>query len=283
MSATILAALLTAQAAAAPPAEVRSVLVSVTDEKGAPVPDVQRDEVAVLEAGVAREPTRVQHDERPLSLALLVDTTQVVSTIYRLNMVGAVTGFLGHLPAGSRFAIWTTGDRPARLVDFTDDPNEASNALKRVAPQGGSTMLDAIVEASRDLKKIEGARALVVAITGLGPEFSSRDRRRVVEDAGKSGAVFMGIQFEAGPTSFEDRQNYEYVFDNLAKDSGGLYQTLLSPMGMDNALQKIASEISSQYRVSFASLPEAKVGKIEVKIARPGVRVRVGPRQPVEH
>jgi VWFA-related protein len=283
MLATILAALLTAQAAAAPPAEVRSVLVSVTDEKGAPVPDVQRDEVAVLEAGVAREPTRVQHDERPLTLSLLVDTTQVMSTIYRLNVVGALTGFLGHLPTGSRFAIWTTGDRPTKLVDFTDDPNQASNALKRVAPQGGSTMLDAIVEASRDLKKIEGARAVVVAVTGLGPEFSSRDRRRVVEDAGKSGAVFMGIQFEAGPTSFEDRQNYEYVLDNLAKDSGGLYQTLLSPMGMDSALQKVANEIGSQYRVSFASLPEAKVGKIEVKIARPGVRVRVGPRQPVEH
>src|SRR5262249_1991650 len=109
-----------------------------------------------------------------------------------------------------------------------------------------------------------------------------RARRGGGEEAKKRGAVFMGIQFEAGPTSFEDRQSYEFVLDNLAKDTGGLYQTLLSPMGVDSALQKVAADLGSQYRVSFASLPEAKTGKIEVKVARPGLKVRVGPRQPAE-
>jgi hypothetical protein len=75
----LLGAFLAAQAAPAPAsasAEVRSVLISVTDEKGAPVRDLQKDEVAVLENGVGREPVRIEPDTRPLTVAVLVDTCQ---------------------------------------------------------------------------------------------------------------------------------------------------------------------------------------------------------------
>ncbi len=47
---------------------------------------------------------------------------------------------------------------------------------------------------------------------------------------------------------------------------------------MDRALDSFAGELSSQYRISFESVAglKDKDRKLEVKVARPGARVRIG-------
>ena len=71
-----------------------------------------------------------------------------------------------------------------KLVDYTDDRGAAGAALRRVAPQGGNYMLDALAEASADLNKArEGRRAARgVAVSGRGsgvqlPRQAARRRR----------------------------------------------------------------------------------------------------------
>lgn len=275
---TLLAALLL-QAAAAP--ELRSIRIAVTDEKGAAVVGLVTDEVVVLENGVACDVAKVEPDRRPLSLVLLLDSSEAVGSAYRLSLVDAVAGFLARLPEGARYALWVTGDRPRRLVDFTQDRTVAGPALKRIAPQGGSTLLDALVESTRGLEQEEGRRTVVVALTGLGVEFSSRDRHQVVDEAKRSGATFMAVLFEESPAPFEVRQAYDYVLERLTRETGGVYETTLSSMGAASALQKLAGDIAGQYRVSYAS-GGAKAPKLDVKVARPGVRVRLG-AQPGKH
>lgn len=271
---TALAAAFVLQAGAAA-FEPRSLLVSVTDAKGAPVRGLGPEDVAILENGVARTLDRFEAERRPLTLVVLVDTSQPLASVYRLNVVDAVLAFLKRLPEGSRYALWTTGDRPRKLVDFTDDPAPASQALKRVSPQGGNTLLDALVEASRDLKTREGQRTAVVAVTGFGIEFSSRERHQVVAEAEKSAATFAAASFEEGPVRFEDRQKYDFVLSRLTQETGGLHETTLSAMGLASALAKIAADLDGQYRLTYAGLQGGKAPKLEVKVARPGVRVRV--------
>ena len=256
--------------------QVRTVGVFVTDGKGNAVTGLVPEEVAVVENGVARDLVRIEPDGRRLTIVLLVDTSAAVGSAFRLSIVEAVTSFLNHLPAGARYALWGTGDRPTKLVNFTDDPAEAGKALKRVFPQGGSTLLDALVEASRDLKALEGERTGVVVLTATGPEFSGRERHQVVEEARKSGATFRSVQFEDEPVAPEDRQIYDYVLGELTRKTGGLGATTLSSMGVDSALRRIGADIGGQYRLSYKTLPEAKDAKLEVKVARPGVKVRVG-------
>jgi VWFA-related protein len=273
---------------ASPPAEVRSITLFVTDEKGGAVEGLAPEEVAVLENGVARELTRLEVDRRPLTVAVLVDTSAPMASAYRLNLVEAVTRFLGRLPEGSRFALWTTGDRPTKVVDYTTDVAQASRALKRVFPTGGNTLLDALVEASRDLKRREGQRTAVVAVTGAGIGFSSLDRQRAVDLARDEADVFMAVQFDetgdpetraAGPGQV-GRFDYDFVLAHLTGRSGGVHERPLSAMAVAAALQKVAAALRSQYRLSYATSPELKERKVEVKLARPGARVRVGPPRP---
>jgi VWFA-related protein len=270
-----LAVLLLTQAPV-PGIEVRSLTVTVTDESGAPVPGLGRDDVVVLENGVARDLTALKRDTRPLTLVLIVDSSAAVATSFRLSLLDEIVGFLRLLPEGSRYSLWTTGDRPTRRLDFTDDIAAAAGALRLVHPQGGNTLLDALVEATADLKKREGERTAVVAVTAVGPEFSSRDRYQVVSQAQRNAGVFMAVQFEEGETTFQNRTDQEFALQTLTSKSGGLYERPLSAMGAGVALERVAAEFSGQYRLSYATVAGLKERKLEVRVARPGARVRLG-------
>ena len=281
-----LAALLQASS----PLELRTVTVVATDAKGAPVRGLTAKDAVVLENGVAREVVELSLDSRPLTLAILVDTSAPMATPFRLTVADAVAQFLSRLPESTRFAVWTTGDRPTKVADFGTDPAQASRALSRAFPTGGNTLLDALVEASQDLRKREGARAVVVAITGAGIGFSNWDRFQVVDKAKAGRAQFLAVQFdETGPPDLQGdgtdqvgRLDYDFVLGRLTRETGGRLERSLSAHGVGKALDAVAAELAAQYRLSYRSLPGGKGRKreVEVTVSRPDVKLRVGPVSP---
>jgi VWFA-related protein len=279
MSGVALVVLLLAQApTAAPGTEVRALTVTVLDEKGSEIGGLAATDVAVTENGVARDIVAFKPDRRPLTVAIIVDTSESLSSSYRLSIVDAVLGFVARLPEGSRYALWTTGDRPTKVVDYTDDRQAAGRALRMVAPRGGNYLLDALSEASTDLKKLarEGDRTAVVALTATGPELSYRDKYRSAEEAAKGAELFLAAEIDASaPDSadFEMRANLSYVLDRLTKATGGVYEVVLSSMGADTALRKLSPVLRSGYRLSYATVPDLKKRELALSLARPGTKV----------
>ena len=279
MSALALAVLLVGQAstAAAAGTEIRALTVTLVDEKGQEVTDVSAADVALVENGVHRDIASFARDLRPLTAAILVDSSAAVSSSYRLNVVDAVVGFVARLPEGARYSIWTTGDRPTKVVDYTDDRGAAGAALRRVAPQGGNYTLDALAEACVDMEKFarEGDRRAVVAVSGLGPEFSYRDKQRAAEEAESRADLFLSVQVEAGEGDFDTRTRLSYALERLATASGGRADQVLSYMALDSTLKKLSTYLSSGYRLRYATVPELKKRKLELRVARPGTKVVV--------
>ena len=279
MSAFALAVLLVGQAstAAAGGTEIRALTVTLVDDKGQEVTDVSATDVALVENGVHRDIASFARDLRPLTAAILVDSSAAVSSSYRLNVVDAVVGLVARLPEGARYSIWTTGDRPTKVLDYTDDRGAAGAALRRVAPQGGNYTLDALAEASADLAKLarEGDRRAVVAVTGLGPEFSYRDKQRSAEEAEGRADLFLSVQIDAGEGDFDTRTRLSYALERLATASGGRADQLLSYMALDSALKKLSTYVSSAFRLRYATVPELKKRKLELRVARPGTKVVV--------
>jgi VWFA-related protein len=278
MGTLLLSALLAAQAPDAAPEEVRALVATVTSDKGLAVTGLEPNEVVVLENGVARELVSIVADDRPVTLALIIDTSEATRAALRLNLVEAAATFLKGLPDGSTFAIWSTGDRPVKVLDYTSDRGDGQKALTRLFPRGGNTLLDAVPEASTDLNKKEGERSAVVVLTSLSPDLSHRDKYRSVEEAQKKAGLFMAVSYEEGGADFEDRQKYDFVLDGLARQSGGRYETVLSAMAVSGAMGKLLEDLKSQYRVKYVGSPDLKDKdrKLEVRISRPGVKVRVG-------
>lgn len=278
-----------AQAApASPPASspadevpTRTVTFWAAGEKGEAVEGLTTDEVVVMEDGAARVVTKVARDERPLTVAIVVDSSAPLATVYRLNVVDPVAEFVRQLPEGARYSLWTTGDRPKKVVDFTDDRTRAAAALRKTFPTGGNTLLDALGEASEELEKREADRTVLVAITGVGIGFASHSRQTVVDEVRKTGVQVMAVQYEEkGPDDFQaagadqvTRADYDYVLGNLTK--GGVFEHPVSAMGLGTALRKVTAALSG-YRATYAlDGAGGKAGKVEVQIARPGVKARV--------
>jgi VWFA-related protein len=277
MSALTLAVFLLGQAApaTAPGTEVRALTVTLLDEKDREVTDVSAVDIALSENGVSRDITSFKPDRRPLSVAVLVDTSAAVGSAYRLNVVEAVAGLVARLPDGARYALWTTGDRPTKVVDHTDDRGAAGQALRRVAPQGGNYMLDAFGEASADLKKLsrEGDRTAVVAVSFTGPELSYRDKYRSAEEGEKNAELFLSVEIDSGDADFDMRANLSYVMDRLARATGGRYDLILSAMGTDDALRKLSAHLRSGYRLAYATVPDLKKRDLDLSVARLGTKV----------
>ena len=288
MTPLLIAALLSQDASPSPATVPRTITFSVVDDKDQGVRTLGPDDLAVQENGVARPIERLELDPRPLALAVLLDSSVTMAPHYRLYLVDAVLQFLLRLPEGTKYALWTTGDRPTKIVDFTDERARAGTALKRTFPRGGNTVFDAIVEASDDLKQREGQRTAVVVVSGNGLGFSNYDRLQVVERALKNAHTFMTVNFQEGAAAGDPalgsnddmgrvaRGDYDFVLGALADRSGGLREMPLSAMAVGRSLDKIAGALGSQYRITYATLPDLKDRKIEVKVARPGIKVSLG-------
>jgi hypothetical protein len=285
MSGLSLAVLFLTQAPAiAPDAEVRAFTAIMLDKEGQPIEGFELQDVALSENGIVRDITSFRPDTRPLTVAVIVDTSRAVGSDYRLNMVEAVSAFISRLPPGTTYALWGTGDRPTKLVDYAEDPAEASRALLRVAPLGGNYMLDALAEASKDLKKNakEGDRTAVVAISGTGPELSYLDKWRSADAAEENADLFLVLQIDEGGADFRTRADMSYVFDRLATATGGEYDIALSFQGIDSRLRKLSPFLTAGYRVAYATVPDLKKRKIELTVAQPGTEVRVPIRTDIE-
>lgn len=283
MTPLLIAALLLQAAPAAAEAETRTIAFSVVDDKDEPVRTLSAQEVAVLEDGVARPIQRLELDPRPLTVAVILDTSVSMAPHYRLYLVDSVLQFLLRLPEGTRYAIWTTGDRPTKIYDWGDNRAAAAKALRRVVPQGGNTLLDALVEVSRELKAREDTRSAIVAVTAMGIGFAGYDRHHVADELQKQPLTLLAVELDedrSPPTMGGGDQvsgmDYDYVLSTVAKSTGGVRETVLSAMGMERVLRGLASQLTSQYRLTYAGAPAARPSKVEVTVALPGVKVRMG-------
>jgi len=137
-------------------------------------------------------------------------------------------------------------------------------------------LLDGIIEISKGFAKREARRPVIVALVTEGPEFSSRRYEDVLKPMGEVGAALHVIVL--GPPSnsiSEDARNRSAVLDQGPRVSGGRRESLLASSALPGALKKLAAELNSQYRVTYAR-PQSLIPpeKVTVSAARPGFTAR---------
>jgi VWFA-related protein len=258
----------------------RALFVSAVDKDGEPVAGLGPDAFVIREDGVRREVLRVSRATEPIDIALLVDNSTAASdeiTFFR----DSLSKFVAKMAAGNNIAVITLADRPTIAVDYTSDPKRLSDAVGRLfsMPQSGMTLLDAIVETSQGLARRETPRAVMVPVITDGIEFTNRYSTDVVAALERVDVALHAVTI--GQFSYsEDHGIRERLFllSNGTAKSGGQQITLLSPHGLDPALQRLARELSSQYKVIYGR-PQSLIPpeRTDVSSAKPGVTMRGAP------
>jgi VWFA-related protein len=266
------------------PGRERTLFVSAVDSKGEPVEGLGPDAFVVREDGRRREVLRVSRATEPLDVAILVDNSQATTDEITFIRDG-VSKFVAAMGTEHRIAIVGLAERPTALVQYTTDRSQLADAAKRLfsIASSGMTLLDGLYETSRGLRRRDSVRAAFVPVVTDGTEFTNRYSKDVVKELRESGAALHEVTI--GRFNYSDDhpiRERSFLLDDGPKATGGQRISLLIANPLATAMERLARELSSQYKVVYARADSLyNTGDVSIEPGRPGLKVRGTPaREP---
>jgi VWFA-related protein len=257
----------------------RTIFVSAVDGRGEPVEGLGPTDFIITEDGRRREVLRVSRAVEPMDIAVLVDNSAAAERAVS-SLRDGLKAFVGALAGDNQIAIVGLADRPTILVDYTTSRLRLEEAAGRIfaMSSAGMTLLDAMMETAAGLRRREATRAVIVPVITPGVEFTNRYARDVIRSVQDAGASIHAIVL--GVLDFDTTEEREraLVLDDGPRQTGGQHVTLLTDMAVEQALLKVARQLSSQYKVVYGR-PESLIPpeKTEVESGRAGVTMRGTP------
>ena len=242
-----------------PQALERHAFVTVLDSNNTPVTGLAASDFVVREDGIAREVLRVSEAAAPSHIVLLVDDSQATDAL-TVDLRAGLTRFVEELAADGplpAMRLMTFGARPTTRVEFTTSAPLVIEGIDRLFPQpgAGATLLEALLEAAADLRTRRAERPVIVAfVAEAGPEFSNDRHTRVADALRESGAALWAVplQDRQGQDLSETGRERSIVLGDVTRQSGGLSIPVLSRQGIAQALETVATALTSQYDVIYA-------------------------------
>jgi Ca-activated chloride channel family protein len=148
--------------------ELINVTATVTDATGRFVPNLRQDDFVVYEDDQRQEITHFSADRVPVSLGILLDTSQSMQGEKFEAARNALDQLLADLSSqDDEFFLMQFSSTPNLLQGWTGDRRQVSRALVGIAPRGGTAMYDAIADSVPLMKRARNTkRALVILSDG---------------------------------------------------------------------------------------------------------------------
>jgi hypothetical protein len=236
-----------AQEAPAPAVPEQLVIaVSVTDKKGKPIEDMKQDEFVVQQDGKPTAIRRVELDRRPLSVALVLDSSAAIGSSFHADVVPAALSFVNKLPFDTAFSIWTTSDRPKPLIENTTDKKAIEDQIRAVAPLGENAAVDTLVAASQAIAQDDSRRSAVVLVTSSTMGNISADAAALIPKASLK-PTYLVAELIVG----EQDARLEDTIKLLVGRTAGFHERIFSTMAVQTQLLRIADAIGSIYRIAY--------------------------------
>ncbi|MGC4085845.1 MAG: VWA domain-containing protein [Vicinamibacterales bacterium] len=168
-----------------------NVTATVSDANGRFVPGLTQDDFVVYENGVRQEITSFSAERVPVSLGIVLDTSGSMAGEKMDDARSALDRFLYDLlDERDEVFLYRFSDHPVLVQDWTTDRASLSRAMKRIAPNGGTALYDAILEALPLAQRGRNQKKALVVISD-GNDTSSIATLREVRDAARDGEVLI--------------------------------------------------------------------------------------------
>ncbi len=251
-----------------------SVLASVSDGAGRPVPDLPKDAFEVLEDGVKQKVELFETETtQPLDLVLMIDSS--LSTLQELNFEReAGARFLRQvMRAADRAAVYQVSETVTQLSGFTERVADLQAAARGVEPGGGTALYDAIVLAGDALdRRPAGRRRVMVLVTDAGETVSESTFEEARRAAIRAEALLYTILIRAIKSESGRNTAGEHAILAITDLTGGVLYRADSPAVLGEIFDRIDRELRTQYRLAYYPSPPPPPRaqrRIEVRL-RPG-------------
>ena len=257
--------------------EVINLNVSITDARGQYVSGLTRDDFAVFEDGIKQDLSIFAHENLPISMVLMVDTS--ASMDVKLAMArSAGKRFVRTLRPEDVASVMQFNDRATVLQDFTGDHDLLEGAFDRTEASGPTALHNALYVALKDLAKQESGRELrrrAVILLSDGEDTASLvSDDQVLELARKTEINIYAISLRAKTASDRNRLKFSqaaHLLTALTQDTGGQAHFPNSLSELEAVYDRIAEELRTQYSLGFVSNNKRTDGKwrrIVVRVPR---------------
>ena len=242
----------------------RAMFVSVLDSSGAPVVGLTLADFVVEEDGAEREVLRAQRATAPMQLALLVDTSGSAA-FATPDIRKGLEAFVSRLLEGNEIALVTFGGPPRILVDSTNQLDRLRDGIGRIFAFSDSAayLLDALVETVRGFDRRVSPRPIIVVVTSEGIDYSNHSSELVLEVLQSSQVATHMIVLKnqanralrvslGGGNLSDNLYQRDLVLERGPRTTGGQRRDLLMSTATVDALDRLASILTSQYEVVYA-------------------------------
>ena len=246
-----------------------NVFVTVTDEHGAPVSALSKENFQLFEDGRLQKVSVFDREsELPLSIVLDIDTSLSTRKDLPLELTSARRFVHAILRPVDALSLYEFSEIVDQVVPFTADLRTIDRGIDRLHPGAATALYDAIFLGAQALEERQGRKVMVV-ITDGGDTFSKTNYQEALRAAQISEAIVYSIIVVPIEASAGRDTGGEHALIQLSEDTGGKYFYATTIAQLDQAFKKISDELRTQYLLAYypsQRLADSDFRRIEVKL-----------------
>ncbi len=217
--------------------EVNRVILWMTVTNGDKlVTDLKKDDFKVFEDNDPQEILEFYREDRPITLALLIDTSGSMRDSMK-DVHQAASGFVDALAEKDKALVIDFDDKVFLTQDLTADKAALKEAVSSTEALGGTAIYDALHAAYRKLRGIEGRKAIILLTDGEDTA-SQTGYDRILQEVRAEGIILYAVGLG------DVRKG---VLRELSETTGGRPYFVGRAQELAGVYQKIAEELRAQF------------------------------------
>src|SRR5208282_2806912 len=228
-----------------------NVFVTVTDARGAPVGNLQKENFLLKEDGKEQKIAIFSRESAlPLSIALAVDTSLSTRKDLPLELASARKFAHAIVRPQDGLALYKFSEEVSLMVPFTSDLKKIDAGIDRERNGAATALYDAVYLGSNALSRRQGRKVMVV-ITDGGDTMSQVNYKEALRAAQEAEAIIYSIIIVPIEADAGRDTGGEHALVQISSDTGGKYYYATSLPQLDDAFRQISDELRTQYLLAY--------------------------------
>jgi Ca-activated chloride channel family protein len=220
------------------------------------VTNLSSEDFSIFEDGQKQEIKNFAREtNQPLTVALLVDTSQSVAPKLKFEQEAATNFFYTVLKESDRAVLVEFNSAVSLLQDFTGDPNKLEKMIGTLQAAGNTALYDAIVRICDEKLIRETGRKTIIILSDGDDSSSSETLERATAMAQMAEATIYSVSINRGGFFGVggDTRTGDDVLKELATATGGKALFPFQVEELEGAFRDISQELRSQYSLGYIS------------------------------
>jgi len=228
-----------------------NVFVTVTDERGAPIAGLKKDNFDLTEDDKGQKIAVFDKESAlPLNIVMAIDTSLSTRKDLPLELASARRFVHAILRPVDVLSLYAFSETVSELTGFTPDLRVIDRAIDHVRLGSATALYDALLLGSEALEPRQGRKVMVV-ITDGGDTMSKVNYQEAVRAAETAEAILYSIIVVPIEASAGRDTGGEHALIQLSTDTGGKYFYASSLAQLDEAFRQISDELRTQYLLAY--------------------------------